>query len=155
MSSRDEEERELFGAVFLLSQSWKTLLDSLLRPSGLTARQWMLLAVVESFAPEAPTLTRAADRYGTSHQAAKGLAVRLERRGFLTIEPDPEDGRSVRLRLTAAHREFWRGHDATHDSLFRSLFTPVGDRDLAGARAALDALLDRSRQITAEGRPPG
>ncbi len=155
MSGRADEERALFGAVFLLSQSWKTLLDSLLKPSGLTARQWMLLAVVESFAPEAPSLSRAAERYGTSHQAAKGLAVRLERRGFLTIEPDPEDGRSVRLHLTPAHREFWRGYDATHDSLFRSLFAPVGDRDLVRARVALDALLEQSRQITADDRPPG
>ncbi len=154
MSGRDAEERALFGAVFLLSQSWKTLLDSLLKPSGLTAKQWMLLAVIGSFAPEAPSRTQAADRYGTSHQAAKGLAVRLERQGFLVIEPDPTDGRSVRLRLTPANRDFWRGYDATHEALFHRLFTPVGSGDLALARATLDALLERSRQISADRQPP-
>lgn len=76
-------------------------MDERLGPLGLTARQWLLLAVISrGFPAGSPSLTEAADRYGTSRQNVKQIAIGLQRRGWLRIEPDPVDGRTTRLVLT-------------------------------------------------------
>ena len=71
-----------------------SILDAVLKPDGLTAKQWMLLVSIESLGPEAPTLGQTARRYGASHQAVRDVAVRLERRGFLELRRDAHDRRS-------------------------------------------------------------
>ncbi|WP_062466604.1 MarR family transcriptional regulator [Demequina maris] len=153
MSGRDDAARTLFATVFLLSQSWKNLLDDMLAPAGLSAKQWMLLVAIETFGNEAPTLGEAADRYGTSRQAAKQLALRLERAGFVRIEHDSRDGRTLRLHLTARHREFWDRHAATHLAGLAALFAGVDDAPLASAADVAAALLATAR--AAEGRGDG
>lgn len=147
MSEREQAQRAVFGEVFWLAQSWKNLLDALLQPEGLSAKQWMLLVCVESFAPQAPTLGQAAERYGASHQAAKQLALRLQRHGFLCLEPDTKDRRSLRLHLTEHHHDFWRRHAAAHHERFTGLFATLGTEQLQQTSATLDALLARSRHI--------
>ena len=89
MRTRRDAERELFGSVIFLTQSWMSLLDSILEPDGLSARQWMLLAVIESFGDDAPTLGQAANGYRASHQAVKNLAVRLEQKGLRRVPSGP------------------------------------------------------------------
>jgi DNA-binding MarR family transcriptional regulator len=93
---------ELFGSVFLLGQHLTRLVDEALRPLDLTTRQWLLLAVLtKKFPGEDATLTAAASWYGTSRQNVKKIAEQLEQRGYLLLVPDPDDGRVVRLKLTA------------------------------------------------------
>ncbi|WP_062298773.1 MarR family transcriptional regulator [Demequina maris] len=150
MTGRDDAARTLFATVFLLSQSWKNLLDDMLAPAGLSAKQWMLLVAIETFGDEAPTLGEAADRYGTSRQAAKQLALRLERAGFLRIASDPSDARTLRLHLTARHREFWDRHAAAHLEGLAALFAGVDDAPLVTAADVATALLATAR--AAEGR---
>ena len=92
---------ELYWALFVLVQHLSRRMDERLTIVGLTSRQWLLLAVLERFFPaSAPTLTEAAARYGTSRQNVKQIALGLERRGWLRIEPDRVDGRASRLVLT-------------------------------------------------------
>ena len=141
MTEREDAERELYGTVILLTQAWMALLDSLLRPDGLSARQWMLLAVIEDLGPEPPTLSEAASRYNASHQAVKNLAVRLEREGFLEIRKDTDDRRSLRLHLTQRHREFWSSRAADHQARFTKLFEGVETSSLELAGGVLHTLL--------------
>ncbi|HEU5205187.1 MAG TPA: MarR family transcriptional regulator [Candidatus Limnocylindrales bacterium] len=92
---------DLYWALFVLVQHLSRRMDERLTIVGLTSRQWLLLAVLSRFFPDsAPTLTEAAARYGTSRQNVKQIALGLERRGWLRIEPDPADGRASRLVLT-------------------------------------------------------
>ena len=92
---------ELYWALFVLVQHLSRRMDERLAIVGLTSRQWLLLAVLGRFFPDsAPTLTEAAARYGTSRQNVKQIALGLERRGWLRIEPDQVDGRASRLVLT-------------------------------------------------------
>ena len=144
--SREDTERELFGTVFLLAESWKHLLDNLLKPEGLSAKQWMLLASIEALGPEAPTLGQAAALYGTSRQSVKQLALRLERKGFLEMRPDPTDRRSLRLHLTPRHHEFWTSRAAEHQVQFAVLFEAVQTDALLEATGALQRLLARANE---------
>ncbi len=151
MTAHADPARVLFATVFLLAQSWKNLLDDELAPAGLSAKQWMLLVAIETFGDEAPTLNQAADRYGATRQATKQLAVRLERGGFVRIESDPDDGRTLRLHLTARHREFWDARAQRHLAGLAALFSEVDGDSLSGAAETLTALLASSREAERTG----
>ncbi|MBI4934581.1 MAG: MarR family transcriptional regulator [Actinobacteria bacterium] len=76
-------------------------MDEYLEPFGLTSRQWLLLAMLDKqFAGAAPTISEATAVFGTSRQNVKQVALQLERRGWLRVEPDPLDRRMLRLVLT-------------------------------------------------------
>ncbi len=92
---------ELFGSIFVVVQHLTRRADAELAEMDLTTRQWLLLAVLTKWFPgRDASLTEAAERYGSSRQNVKQIAVGLEERGFLRLVPDPSDGRTTRLRLT-------------------------------------------------------
>jgi DNA-binding MarR family transcriptional regulator len=99
---------DVFGSLLVLVQHLSRRLDEALEPVGLTARQWLLLAVMERWFPnDSPTLTEAALRYGTSRQNVKQVALGLERRGYLRLVPDCLDRRAIRLELTEKVARFY------------------------------------------------
>jgi DNA-binding MarR family transcriptional regulator len=92
---------EIFGSIFVVVQHLTRRTDAELTEVGLTTRQWLLLAVLTKwFVGRDPSLTEAAERYGSSRQNVKQIALGLEARGYLQLVPDPADGRATRLRLT-------------------------------------------------------
>jgi DNA-binding MarR family transcriptional regulator len=98
---------DIFGKVFVLVQHLTRLTDAALAPVDLTTAQWLLLAILtQGFDGERPTLTEAAERYGSSRQNVKQVALGLERRGFLRLVPDPDDGRATLLEVTDRVRVF-------------------------------------------------
>lgn len=94
-------EVELFGSLFVFLQLLTVRVEERLAPFGLTSRQWLLLGVIEKTFPDsAPTISEATAAFGTSRQNVKQVALQLERRGWLRLEPDPADARVLRLVLT-------------------------------------------------------
>jgi len=92
---------EIFGSIFVVVQHLTRRADAELAEMDLTTRQWLLLAVLTKWFPgRDASLTEAAERYGSSRQNVKQIALGLEARGFLRLVPDPADGRTTRLRLT-------------------------------------------------------
>lgn len=90
-----------FGAVFVVAQHLDRLGDVVLAPLGITTKQWLLLALVQTgFAGRRPTLTEAAALYGSSRQNVKAIATGLEAAGYLRIVRDPADRRALRLVVT-------------------------------------------------------
>lgn len=92
---------DAFGGVFVLAGHLTRLTDEGLAGWDLTTRQWLLLAVLaKGFPGHAPSLTEAAQAYGSSRQNVKQIALGLEARGWLRLVADPHDGRAIRLELT-------------------------------------------------------
>jgi DNA-binding MarR family transcriptional regulator len=92
---------ELFGSIFVLMQQLAFRADEHLRPLGLTSRQWLLLGVIDkAFPGRPPTISEAAEVFGTSRQNVKQIASQLERGGWLRLESDPADRRASRLVTT-------------------------------------------------------
>jgi DNA-binding MarR family transcriptional regulator len=103
----DLVQAELFGSVFLIAQHLTRRADRELADLGLTTRQWLLLAVLTKALPgSSPSLSEAAEKYGSSRQNIKQIALGLEARGFVRLVPDPADARSTRIELTERVREF-------------------------------------------------
>lgn len=139
---RPTTEDDLLGAIFVLTQHLTRYADDALARYGVTARQWLLLAVlVRGFPGERPTLTQAASAYGTSRQNVTQVARQLAARGLVTLEPDPDDRRATRLAVTPlVARTFDAPDAAAHPrAVVAAVFADLGDDDLA----TLDRLVGR------------
>lgn len=73
--------------------------DAALRPFGLTNGQFSLMVALNQ--PEPPAMGRLAPFLGMDPSTLTAAVKPLARRGLLTVEPDPDDRRSRRLRITA------------------------------------------------------
>ena len=72
--------------------------DAAFRPFGLTNGQFSLLMALNR--PEPPTLGPVASLLAMDRTTLTAALKPLERRGLLVSEPDPDDRRSRRLKLT-------------------------------------------------------
>lgn len=92
---------ELFGSVFVIVQHLTKTADRELADLGLTTRQWLLLAVLtKGFPDRSPSLSEAAEAYGSSRQNVKQIARGLEKDGFVRLVSDPTDARTTRVEVT-------------------------------------------------------
>lgn len=130
---------EVFGGIFFLAQHLARRVDLALEPLGLTSKQWLLLALLlKKFAGLRPTLSEAARWYGSSRQNIKQIAVQLEARGYLRLEPDPDDARALRLHLTPRIKVFeTRPELARQAALMDEVFAWATPDDLEQFRRAL------------------
>lgn len=101
----------IFENIILIAQKWQDQADRIVEDKiGITIRQWMLLLMIqEEFRNHLPTITEAAEKFGTSRQNTKRLALELQKKGFLLLANDPEDHRIYRIALTGKHRKFMEG----------------------------------------------
>ncbi len=74
--------------------------DEALRPAGLTSGQFSLMMSLNR--PEPPTMGSVAALLAMDRTTLTAALKPLERRGLVTITPDPNDRRSRRLALTEA-----------------------------------------------------
>lgn len=74
--------------------------DAALRPFGLTNGQFSLMVALNQ--PEPPPIGRLAPFLGMDPSTLTAAVKPLARRGLLSVEPDPDDGRARRLRITPA-----------------------------------------------------
>jgi DNA-binding MarR family transcriptional regulator len=101
------DQAEAFATLFLLMQHVSRRADHELAGLGLTSRQWLLLAILtRSLGATQPSLSEAAEAYGSSRQNVKQVALGLQARGFVRLVPDPADGRTTRIALTERVHEF-------------------------------------------------
>lgn len=72
--------------------------DAALKPFGLTNGQFSLMVALNQ--PEPPPIGRLAPFLGMDPSTLTAAVKPLARRGLLTVESDPDDRRSRRLRIT-------------------------------------------------------
>ncbi len=108
--------------------------DEALRPVGITSGQFSLLISLNR--PKPPTLGSVARLLAMDRTTLTANLKPLERRGFLTVAPDPGDRRARLLCLTAAGRTVlvdavpvWH---ATHDAIEAAMANPDADVLRAG-----------------------
>lgn len=141
----------LFRLVLATAQELHTRMDRVLAERGLTTAQAMLLQRLQA-EPSPPTLTEFAARSAMSHQNLKQVAIVLQRKGFLEIRPDPDDGRVRRLHLTEHHFRFWADADPSDHAEVGRWMAGLTSDQLAAAVEALDTLHDDLMRLREEGR---
>lgn len=87
----------VFGSIFMLSNRLQNVMDQ--KTSDLTAKQWFVLMMLGMF-DTPPTLKQLAAACDSSHQNTKQLVIKLENKGFISIENDSTDRRVIRIATT-------------------------------------------------------
>lgn len=124
------DRSEAFGLLFFTANRLEVLIDRLLAEDGLTARQWMLMAVVSRSSGKTVSIGTAASMLSTSHQNIKQMAVLLSRKGFLNMERPPEDARKLCLSMTEKSETYWREREGRDQELLNALFVGFSPEDL-------------------------
>ncbi len=127
------DRADAFATVFVLAQELARRADRELASLGLSTSQWLLLAVLHrAFAGQPTRLGEVAAAYGSSRQNVKQIALQLEGKGWLRIEPDPKDGRALLLSPTMKSGVFdapdWRRRQGR---FFSEVFRGLTDDDVA------------------------
>lgn len=88
-------------------------------------------------------MTELAERTGRTKSTVSVLAGKLEKAGYLLREPDPEDARLLRLRLTPKGEALDAVFGEISEELHRRMLAALGPDDLA----QLERLLEKSTRI--------
>ncbi|NYT04376.1 MAG: MarR family transcriptional regulator [Candidatus Methanofastidiosa archaeon] len=134
------ESFEIFGKIFFLNNRLEYLGDNELRKDGLTTKQWQLIAVTGKYFTYPPSVSEVAEVLSTTHQNVKQLALKLQEKGFISIEKDQKDRRVLRLRLTEKNREYWESNSDEDIFFISSLFTTLTDQELKDLYRLLNKL---------------
>jgi DNA-binding MarR family transcriptional regulator len=132
--------------VWLLSRATTGLLDVALAPTGLTADEFGLYSVLTS--AETMTPSQLARWMSAPPTTVSSYIKRLESRGHLARERNPDDGRSSVLRLTAAGRSAHAAAAAAFAPVLGEVSDRLGNRE-ASVRRALKLLRDRVDDVAA------
>jgi len=124
------EAFEIFGKIFFLSNRLEYLGDNNLRKDGLTTKQWQLIAVTGKYFTYPPSVSEVAEVLSTTHQNVKQIALKLQEKGFISIEKDEKDRRVLRLRLTEKNRKYWESKSNEDIEFISSLFSALTDKEI-------------------------
>lgn len=120
----------IYGGIFALSNRLQIIGDKF--DSNISTKQWFLIAIIESFKNEAPTISMTAERVGTSRQNVKKMAAILEKSGFLKIIKDKEDARIQRLELTPYCVDYFKQRHEKEEKYMERLFAGFDEAMLMG-----------------------
>jgi DNA-binding MarR family transcriptional regulator len=124
-ASTDDEPSSpsLLFEVFALGQEVRRLLGAAMAGAPLDPADYAFVSAV--FEDEAPTPTAVARRLGMPLSTVVDQVQRFERRGHLRRMPNPADGRSYVVTLTAdglaAHRAAGEAFERAHEAVDRAL----------------------------------
>lgn len=98
-------DRDRFGFLFVtLARGWRRVIDAELARTGLTDATWTPLVHL-AIAGDGISQTELAARVGLDASTLVRLIDKLQKRGLLERQPDPNDRRARRLVLTPAGDE--------------------------------------------------
>lgn len=122
MKENIDLQRLIFAHIYRVANMLQTFQDKMLTEYDLTAKQFYLMIVIGSFNEEPPTITEAAERFGSSYQNVKQMALKLQKSQYINIVKDDEDKRMKRLELSHKAEEFWKVRDNDDYSSMKELF---------------------------------
>ena len=104
--------RHLGHRVRILSQAIRQAIDRKLCDLDLTGQQSFIIRYLSERQGEVVYPKDIERRFNLTHPTVSGLLQRLESKGFLTCEPDPDDRRYKRIVLTEkaaeCQKEIWQ-----------------------------------------------
>ena len=142
-----KDQKFVFGSVLIIANRMDTLLERELKEYNVTAKQWLLTAVLDNSFDNPPTIKEVAREMGSSHQNVKQLALKLEQKGLLVFEKDKRDARVTRLKLTDQIYEFSQLTQSKATIFTQALFKGIEKDEMSKARAALQKMLSNLTEM--------
>jgi DNA-binding MarR family transcriptional regulator len=140
VTSRD---RAGFELPLLLLGAFRSVIDELhraLAEGGHPEARPLHGFALQAVGPDGATISELGRQLGVSKQAAAKTVTSLERAGYICREPDPDDGRAIRLVRTARGEEML-GLSAVFFETYRAqLASKVGPRRLTEVEDILEEI---------------
>jgi len=124
---RKNEIRGIFASIFILQNRLQTIFDK--TDEHLTLKQFMLLTMVK-YADEKTTFTYLGKLLGSSRQNIKKLVVSLEKKGFITIEHEPNNKRNTSIALTKKADEYSQKIQGLHTAKLNDIFQDYSTEEI-------------------------
>jgi len=138
----------IYAAIHLLSNRLQTLGDKL--DPTISSKQWLLLVAIAQFGEKPPNLGDIANGFGVSRQNIKKMADILERRGFLRMEKDKNDLRSIQLFLTGQCKTYFQSREQRDNEYIESIFRGIDDKTLTALCNGMGKLIENLDTILEE-----
>lgn len=90
--------------------------------------------------PQGSRITELADRAGITKQSMASLVEHLQKHGYVSIHPDPDDGRAKRVLLTERGEEVQHEARRLSEQVERRWAEMIGEQEMAQLRALLERL---------------
>ncbi len=117
----------LFGLLFALQNRLQAVGDTFYEE--ITCKQFFLLACMNLFQGEVPTVQDLAAVMGSSHQNVKQILNKLEQKGYVSVEPDEEDRRKLRISLTEYAAVMAEKYRVKEEEFMTGLFDGVTEEE--------------------------
>ena len=108
------------------------------------------MLILMNFFKEPPTLSELALEMGTSHQNAKQIAIKLEKKGFLVVNKDIKDKRVLRLTPTNKIREYVKLREDKDHFFIEKFFNVLTKEEVKSIYESFTKLLDNIQVIENE-----
>jgi len=128
----------LFGLLFALQNRLQAVGDTFY--DEITCKQFFLMACMNLFQGEAPTVQDLAQVMGSSHQNVKQILNKLVKKGFVRVEPDEEDRRKLRISLTEYAALTGEKYRLKEEEFMKGLFDGVEAKEAKQAFLTLSKL---------------
>lgn len=135
----------LFGFLFALNNRLQTIGDQFYEE--ITCKQFFLMACLNLFPDEPPTLQELSQVMGCSHQNVKSIAGRLQEKGLVSIRADGSDKRKQRIYLTEKAGELAAKYNGREKDFMDRLFDGLTEERVADTFAALTRLEENLIEI--------
>lgn len=135
------DSKFIFGSILVVANQMDTLLGRELKEHDLTTKQWLLTIVVENSFDYDPSIKEVAKAMGSSHQNVKQVALKLEKKGFLSLEKDKNDARVIRIKLTNQMAAFTEESQLKAENFTGKLFKSILKDEMATTRLLLEKML--------------
>ena len=137
MNSLDKEQQKekfIFGCILLFANKIQTIGDRF--DKDITMKQWFLIICILETKESFPTLSAVAEFMGCSRQNVKKMALKLEEKGLVKIENDPNDSRSVKLTVTNKCEKFFNKREIRENQFLNDFFKDLTEEDINNVHAA-------------------
>lgn len=132
-----EPHKYVFGSVFSIANRLQAIGDSFL--GDITTKQWFLLAIIGQFFKDIPpAISEIAEIMGTSRQNVKQIALKLEKKGFLSISKDEKDSRILRVKITEKCMNYFEQRYEKDERFLETIFQGFKPEELFQLANSLD-----------------
>ncbi len=142
----------LFGLLFALQNRLQAVGDTFYEE--ITSKQFFLMACMNLFQGEAPTVQELAQVMGSSHQNVKQILNKLEQKGFVRVEPDEADRRKLRISLTEYAAVTGEKYRAKEEEFMTGLFDGVDEEEAKTAFLTLSKIEANLMRVKAASEKP-
>lgn len=126
--------------LWQVTNAWQRSIRAALAPHDLTHVQFVLLATLASMQPRQVTQRQLADAAATDVMMSSQVIRGLEKRGLITRNPHPNDGRAVALSPTEEGAATVNATNAAVEEADAQFFNALGSSDLHNFVTLLRAL---------------